>query len=74
MKIEKRCTLCGFEGKSKTLTKGSFWLEIVLWLMFIWPGIIYSIWRLTTRQEVCGNCGNEGTLIPTVKKVEVKAE
>jgi hypothetical protein len=31
-------------------------MEIILWLIFIFPGIIYSIWRLTTRYDACTVC------------------
>jgi ribosomal protein L37E len=57
------CTTCGFQGKPKTRTKGSIWIEIVLWICMILPGVIYSIWRLTTREQVCPKCGNP-TMIP----------
>jgi len=70
----KKCLLCGWTGKPKKHTRGSFWLELVLWLMFLWPGMIYSVWRLTTRAEVCGNCKNSGNLIPAIvsELVELK--
>jgi len=29
----------------------------MLWLAFLIPGLIYSIWRLTTRQPACAKCG-----------------
>jgi hypothetical protein len=32
-------------------------------MCFIIPGVIYSIWRLTTRRKVCGVCGHD-TMIP----------
>src|SRR5690606_29737256 len=51
------CSSCGAEGATRTATKGSIWLEIVLWLCFIVPGLIYSIWRITTRHQVCASCG-----------------
>ena len=57
------CTACGNVGKSKRVTKGSIWIEIVLWLCFLVPGIIYSIWRLTTKHDACPSCGN-AQLIP----------
>ena len=41
----------------KTVTRGSIWIEIILWLCLIVPGLIYSIWRLTTRRQVCSACG-----------------
>jgi hypothetical protein len=31
-------------------------IEIVLWLCFIFPGLLYSLWRLTTRKQVCREC------------------
>lgn len=57
------CTQCGYAGASKTATKGSFLIEVVLWLCFLVPGIIYSLWRLTSRHTACPKCGGN-TLIP----------
>lgn len=57
------CSTCGTCGKAKTVTKGSMGLEFVLWLCFLVPGLIYSIWRLTTRHDVCGACG-ANSLVP----------
>jgi hypothetical protein len=58
------CTSCGTQtNKPESFTKGSILIEIVLWLAFIVPGLIYSLWRLTTRQRVCPAC-KAATLIP----------
>jgi len=57
------CSTCGYVGKPKSATSGSFLMELVLWLLLILPGIIYSIWRLTTKHLVCPKCGN-ATMIP----------
>ncbi len=57
------CKSCGYLGKAKTVTKGSLGMEIVLWLFFIFPGVIYSIWRLSSKHKACPKCGNT-TLIP----------
>jgi len=43
------CVDTGEVAKPKIDTKGSFLIELVLWLCFIVPGLIYSIWRHTTR-------------------------
>jgi hypothetical protein len=51
------CSLCGSVGKPKTKTKGSIVIEIVLWLCVLVPGLIYSLWRLTTRHLACPACG-----------------
>ncbi len=65
------CTACHTVGYSKTHTKGSFFIELVLWVCFLVPGLIYSIWRLTTKQKVCAACGN-ATLVPTNSPVGQK--
>ncbi|MBU1692307.1 MAG: hypothetical protein KJ958_05570 [Gammaproteobacteria bacterium] len=58
----KICTDCFDVGFGSTRTKGSLGIEIILWLIFIVPGLIYTIWRLNTRQLVCQKCG--GAIIP----------
>lgn len=57
------CTLCGYTGSSKKKVKGNILIEIVLWLFFLIPGLIYSIWRLSSKQDVCPKCGNP-SMIP----------
>lgn len=63
MTTERLCLTCHAIGTPKTQTRGSIWIEIVLWLCFLVPGLVYSIWRLTTRQKVCRTCGSP-TLVP----------
>ena len=58
MATVKICPNCGHMGYTKTLTKGSIFIELILWLCFVVPGLIYSIWRLTTRHAVCARCGS----------------
>ena len=60
---DRVCTTCGHRGTSAIITKGSIWIEVVLWLCFIVPGLIYSIWRMTSRREACQVCGSS-TLVP----------
>ena len=62
MSEELVCTNCGHVGSTTTVTKGHFALEVVMWICFLVPGIIYSVWRLTTRQEACSVCGNVNLL------------
>lgn len=52
------CTTCGHIGKTRNETPGSTLIELVLWLCFLIPGLIYSIWRLRARHPVCPKCGN----------------
>lgn len=57
------CTACGTAGDPVRETKGSFLIELFLWLCFLAPGIIYSLWRLTTRYDACRSC-KAATLVP----------
>src|SRR4051812_29106904 len=57
------CTSCGHLGATKTRTKGNLGIEIVLWLCLIVPGLVYSIWRMSSRTQVCASCG-AATLVP----------
>lgn len=57
------CTTCGHHGPTVSRTRGSLLLEVVLWIMLIVPGVIYSVWRLTTRRPACSKCGGS-TLVP----------
>lgn len=53
------CPNCKYEGNGKRIVKGSFWIEVILWLCFIVPGLIYSLWRLTNKKWVCPRCSYE---------------
>lgn len=52
------CTACGSLGPPRLTTKGSVLIEIVLWLCFVIPGLIYSLWRVSSRHLTCGRCGS----------------
>jgi hypothetical protein len=51
-----QCPNCKYEGEGIMYTKGSFLMEVFLWLLFIVPGVFYSVWRLTTKGLVCPKC------------------
>lgn len=60
----KICTNCGYQGKEKTIVKGSLLLEILLWLatlltlgILVIVALPYSLWRLCAREKVCPKCG-----------------
>lgn len=57
------CRTCGFAGNPDRFTEGSILIELVLWFTFLIPGVLYSIWRLTTRRDVCAKC-KSGAIIP----------
>ena len=50
------CTHCGHIGKPKRITKGTMGTELLLLLLGILPGILYGVWRLTSRYEGCPRC------------------
>lgn len=64
MKVEKICTLCGTTGLPVRKTKGSFLIEVFLWLCFLVPGFLYSLWRLTSKYDACPKCGHVSSMIP----------
>lgn len=57
------CPACGFVGKGKSVTPGSTGIELLMWICFIIPGLIYSLWRISARGKACPSCGNRN-LIP----------
>lgn len=59
----KACKDCGYVGEPVVITKGQFWVEVAMWLLFILPGIVYSVWRLASRVDGCASCGGQN-LIP----------
>lgn len=52
------CTQCSSKIYPIEVTPGSFSMEVILWLFFLIPGLIYSFWRLGTRHEECPYCGS----------------
>lgn len=62
------CNSCG-KNTNAPLYKGTTWLEIILWILYIIPGLVYSIWRRSGGPTVCPFCKNE-TLIPVMRSNE----
>ena len=65
------CTACGYADEPVTVTPGSILIEVVLWLCLIVPGLIYSVWRIAARRDVCPACGGS-SLIPIRSPVAQK--
>lgn len=59
------CLQCGYRGKPKSITKGSFAAELILWLLTILGGLIYSIWRISSRYRGCPQC-ESANIIPVL--------
>lgn len=73
----KYCTACGFVGFPIFRQEGSDVIAILLWLTFIVPGIIYTIWRSSTRRWVCASCGSPAVIpldSPIAKQARAAAE
>lgn len=64
------CSTCGHLGFPDSKARGSFALEIGLWLigLIVWPlliaALLHTLWRFFARRAVCIKCGS-ATLLPT---------
>ncbi len=58
------CASCGYKEKPLNYKKGSWKVEIILWICFLVPGLLYSIWRSYTAIKVCPLC-KTATMIST---------
>lgn len=56
------CTACGHLGETRVKTRGSILIEILAWCLFLIPGIFYSLWRHSSRVDVCAKCGSEALI------------
>ncbi len=52
----KICTVCNFIGKPKL--KGSGGVELLLWICYLVPGLIYHVWRHSDKGNKCPECDN----------------
>ena len=52
------CRACRLVATPKIIAKGSSRIEIMLWCLFIIPGIIYSSWRHISKDKVCPACSS----------------
>jgi len=61
------CQHCGETGRPVTRVKGSFLTEALIWIGLLiigaivswWlllPAVLYSVWRLSTKDRVCPKC------------------
>jgi hypothetical protein len=56
------CPACGASGRPVKKARGSLAVEIMLWLLLIVPGLVYSVWRMTTYRRVCATCGSDAVI------------
>ncbi len=63
-KKDKLCTACLVEGRPKRQTPGNILIELILWLAFIIPGLIYTLWRHSASYDACRLCGGKELIPP----------
>lgn len=68
---KKECMICHELTIGKRKTRGSFVIEIFLWMLFIVPGIFYTLWRLSSNEFICTYCGS--SYLKQIKKISKKA-
>lgn len=52
------CLVCGGQRAPVLARRGNIYIEILLWLCYIIPGVMYTLWRTVRRHEVCPDCRN----------------
>lgn len=57
------CMECGCQRDPIDVKRGLLVIEIFLWLLYILPGVIYSIWRRVRTQQVCPKCLNPSIVL-----------
>jgi len=57
------CLDCKSSIRPITITPGSFFIELLLWIAFLVPGLIYSIWRISSKYQACRICKSK-RLVP----------
>lgn len=55
---------------STPLKKGNGWIELILYIFYIIPGIIYSIWRRSGEPSVCPTCKADALIPASMAKIE----
>ncbi len=56
------CLDCEVAGSPKRVMPGSIGVEVVLWLCFLVPGLIYSVWRHGASYQGCPTCGSKAVV------------
>ena len=57
------CMECGCQRDPIDAKRGLLVIEIFMWLLYIVPGVIYSIWRRVRKHQVCPNCLNPSIVL-----------
>jgi hypothetical protein len=57
------CMECGCQRDPIDANRGLWVVEIFMWLLYILPGVIYSIWRRVRKHQVCSKCRNPSVVL-----------
>jgi|ERR1043166_3035908 hypothetical protein len=59
------CLSCGSIGAwAQGPSRGNPVIELLLWVCFLLPGLLYSLWRHTNLPQVCETCGSQELIPP----------
>lgn len=66
------CTTCGTEAAGGFRRRGNGAAELLLWVCFIVPGLVYTAWRnLGAKVRICLKCGHE-RMIPLSTPIGIR--
>jgi len=58
------CLQCGEINRPSPEERGNIYLAIFLWICFIVPGLLYSLWSFFNKKYVCPACRSERLVPP----------
>lgn len=67
------CTICGAWGQDRRIMSGSVGMELFMWVLLLVPGLLYSIWRLSTAYRGCTTCG-AAQIVPPNSPIAIRAQ
>lgn len=56
------CTVCGSQAVPKVGKPGNPLIGLVLWLCFVVPGLLFSLWRSSSKFLFCYSCGSKNVI------------
>jgi len=57
------CTACGYQTvRADRVMPGNGWLTATLLFFFVVPGIVYWVWRHTSKEDRCPLCGRASVI------------
>jgi hypothetical protein len=65
------CKSCGHVGRRRPHAPGSTATEVILYVVGLWPGVLYSMWRSGKSYRGCALCGSPD-VVPAESPVGAK--